>query len=90
MSDPKVTIRKRVWIEANTAPQRRCYDGVHAKSELRWSGWGAIEHGVDARLAPARLVFWRHLNDYAVSQRGEVGTRAEFDSVPERSEEEAQ
>lgn len=87
MSDNKVVIRKRVWIEVNTDPQRRCCDGVHAKSELRWSAWGAIEHGVDARLAPSRLVFWRQLNDYAVSQRGEAGTRAEFDSVPEHTDE---
>lgn len=33
-------VRKRV--EVNTDPQRRCYDGVHAKSEYRWTEWEVI------------------------------------------------
>jgi hypothetical protein len=33
-------VRRR--IEVNTDPQRRCYDGVHAKSEWRWTDWELV------------------------------------------------
>lgn len=29
----------RRLIEVNTDPQRRCYYGAHAKSELVWAEW---------------------------------------------------
>lgn len=32
-------IECRKKIEVNTDPQRRCYDGVHARSEMRWTEW---------------------------------------------------
>ncbi len=43
---------------------------------LEWSGWEPLE-GVDSEAAERRLEFWRELNDYAVSQRGE-GAKKEF------------
>lgn len=70
--------RRRVLV--NTDPQRRCYDGAHFSSELQWTAWAVLESmrylkpGADP---VERLGFWRELNDFAVSQRGE-GARCEF------------
>ena len=74
-------IRMRNRIEVNTDPQRRCYNGCHFKSELRWTPWETLEF-TTAIKAEARLRFWRELNDYAVSQRGE-SARSEFEIVEE-------
>lgn len=70
-------IECRKLVEVNTDPQRRCYYGVHARSEWRWTAWETLEFGVPEDKVVERLTFWRELNDYAVSQRGE-GARAEF------------
>jgi hypothetical protein len=72
-------IEHRSLIEVNTDPQRRCYNGCHAKSELIWSNWLPLQPttSIDADL---RLFFWRDLNDYAISQRGE-SARKEFRKV---------
>lgn len=66
--------RSRILI--NTDPQRRCYNGCHFSSELIWSEWAVLELGVSDKI-DERLKFWRELNDYAVSQRGE-SARKEF------------
>ena len=34
----------RKQIEVNTDPQRRCYNGVHAKSEMVWTDWAEVYH----------------------------------------------
>lgn len=68
---------QRKLIEINTDPQRRCYDGCHFSSEIVWTAWGAL-CDVTPENAERRLKFFTELNDYAVSQRGEVGTRCEF------------
>ena len=64
----------------NTDPQRRCYYGCHFSSELVWSSWEVLQF-TTADKAEDRLKFWRELNDYAVSQRGE-GARSEFKAEP--------
>lgn len=75
-----LAIFSRRQVLVNTDPQRRCYNGCHFKSELVWTPWVVLESmcylksGADPE---ARLKFWRELNDYAVSQRGE-GARCEF------------
>jgi hypothetical protein len=76
----KIMYRKRVLV--NTDPQRRCYDGCHFSSELRWTEWESLESNVPEGRIDARLSFCRGLNDYAVSQRGE-GAKAEFKAAPE-------
>jgi hypothetical protein len=76
------TIYIRRTIEANTDPQRRCYNGCHAKSELRWTNWESLTSNVRAEDVTRQLEFWRELNDYAVSQRG-VSAKCEFKSEPE-------
>lgn len=73
-------IRRRRRIEVNTDPQRRCYNGCHFGSELRWTAWEVFDR-VAPEKAETRLKFWRELNDYAVSQRGE-SARCEFNAVP--------
>lgn len=63
--------RRKILI--NTDPQRRCYNGCHAKSELVWSQWEVVTYNGNEE----KLTFWKELNDYAVSQRGE-GARCEY------------
>lgn len=77
----RVVLLRRKRIEVNTDPQRRCYNGCHFSSELRWTAWESLDY-FDAKHAEARLKFWRELNDYAVSQRGE-SAKCEFKVEPE-------
>jgi len=74
-------IEARVRLTLNTDPQRRCYNGCHAKAEKRWTGWEILEIGISSNRVDGRLKFWRELNAYAVSQRGK-GARTEFRVVP--------
>ena len=57
--------RRKILI--NTDPQRRCYNGCHAKSELVRTAWEVLDSNGNEQ----KLTFWRELNDYAISQRGE-------------------
>lgn len=76
------TIEMRRQIEFNNDPQRRCYNGCHFSTAFRWTPWESVNSGVPDHKVEDKLKFWRELNDYAVSQRGE-GARAEFRAVPE-------
>lgn len=78
----KYSLLLRRKIEVNTDPQRRCYDGVHASSEVRWTGWTAIDSGLSLEAVERRIAFWRNLNEYAVTQRGE-SARIEYKSRAE-------
>lgn len=84
MSTGHWVIWRRTRVEVNTDPQRRCYWGVHARSEKQWTAWAPLEHskylltpGADSE---ARLKFWRELNDYSVSVGG---SRSEYKVEPE-------
>lgn len=77
----KQTILSRVRMEVNTDPQRRCYNGAHFSSELRWTEWDELEFTTTEK-SEGRLKFWCELNDYAVSARGE-SARREFKLVDE-------
>jgi hypothetical protein len=81
MTLKKLNILFRTRVLVNTDPQRRCYNGCHAKSELQWTDWGVLEYEVPEDRIEQRLNYWRSLNDYAVSQRGE-GARRECKAVP--------
>lgn len=76
------TIERRRQVEVNTDPQRRCYNGAHFSSELLRTPWESLESEVPAEKVEDRLTFWRELNGYAVSQRGE-SARCEFRALPE-------
>ena len=71
-----VTIECRTIIEINTDPQRRCYYGCHFSTALVWSDWTVLDIVPKGRIE-RRLQFWKELNDYAVSERGE-SARKEF------------
>lgn len=64
-----IQVRRRVLV--NTDPERRCYDGHHFSSEWRWTPWEDIEEGVRDERMEDRLLFWRALTAYAVSERGQ-------------------
>ena len=71
------TLYSRTKVEVNTDTQRRCYNGCHAKSELRYTAWEVLHYSIPESRKESSLVFWRVLNDFAVSQRGE-SARSEF------------
>lgn len=79
------TIRKRVLLAYNNDPQRRCYNGCHASIAREWSAWVAFDSGIPAEKVERKLAFWRELNDYAVSQRGEDNTKCEYEAVEEKA-----
>lgn len=66
----QIIIQQRLRIEVNTDPQRRCYNGCHACSELQWTQWENLETLTKEKVEQ-RLDFWKELNRYAVAQRGE-------------------
>ena len=68
-------------VEVNTDPKRRCYNGCHAKSEIVTTPWELLVPNVSDEQIEKKLLFWRWLNAYAVSQRGESATK-EFRAVP--------
>ena len=79
MTVPVIYSRQRILV--NTDPQRRCYNGCHFSSELRWSDWVRLETTTPEKAA-RRLTFWEELNDYAVKERGEEAKR-EFKIIEE-------
>ena len=68
-------------IKVNTDPQRRCYNGCHAKFELVKTPWEVLEREIPYAELKKRLGFWKDLNDFAVSQRGE-SAKKHFRAVP--------
>lgn len=64
-------IEKSRFLLVNTDPQRRCYNGCHYKSEIQQQPWEWLELEIPEKDIESRLKFWRELNEYAVSQRGE-------------------
>lgn len=55
-------VQSREQFEHNTDPQRRCYNGCHARSEWVWSAWCTLSiwpTEVEARESAER---WRHYN----------------------------
>jgi len=73
----KFIIMRRMRQLVNTDPQRRCYNGCHAASELVWTDWEVFDIRATHEAAERRLIFWDDLSDYAVSARGE-SARSEY------------
>lgn len=80
MSDVLRIIQMRQRVVVNTDPQRRCYYGVHARSELGWSAWEDFLIVPEDRIED-RVRWWEDLNSIAVQDRGEEARR-EFRVVP--------
>lgn len=81
----KYNIECRQRIEINTDPQRRCYNGCHAKSEMMWGPWKILVYDIPKEKVEELLKWWRKLNDYAVGERGESAKR-EFRAVEIKEE----
>lgn len=77
-------IKMRSRREVNTDPQGRCYYGVYASSKIVWTAWENLEHCSSKEEAEERILFWRDLNKYAVSQQGTLGKR-EFKIAEEKN-----
>lgn len=52
-------------------PQRRCYNGAHGDHHYEYGAWETFDSDVKPEKIESTLKFWRELNDYAVSCRGE-------------------
>lgn len=74
-------MRKRYLL--NTDPQRRCYNGAYFSSEFQWGVWKTLDSNVEDDQVEKVLKYWKELNEYAVSQRGE-SARSEFRIIPEQ------
>lgn len=72
----KVLQRRDIRV-VNTDPQRRCYNGCNFSEELVWGKWEDLVFITDGKKPIETVEWWKELNDYAVSQRGE-SARAEF------------
>jgi hypothetical protein len=74
-------MRRQLEVRAKTLVNvdglRRCYNGCFEGWEYQYTGWDWLEWDVPADEVESRLAYWRDLNDYAVSQRGE-SARKEF------------
>ena len=76
------TIERRRKVLVNTDPMRRCYNGCYFSTELVWSDWETLNLNVSQETVEDKLAFWKELNAYAVSQRGEEA-RCEFRAIEE-------
>ncbi|MDR2880869.1 MAG: hypothetical protein LBV29_03070 [Azoarcus sp.] len=62
----------RKKVEVNTDPQRRCYNGCHAKSEWRWTPWGQLHYCATLEDAKESAEDFRRINpthEYGVTKR---------------------
>lgn len=75
-----MNIEQRYKIFVFDDPLRRCYNGAYGTHHYEWSSWEVLHSNIKPEKADEVLVFWRELNDFAVSQRGESAKR-EFRAV---------
>lgn len=59
---PKYRIYGRRQNEVNTDPQRRCYNGCHARSEWVWSNWYNLGCVFTEEEAKESVADWKKLN----------------------------
>jgi len=63
MSHPtKYTLLVRKQIEVNTDPQRRCYNGCHASSELVWTDWEEVCNPPDRESGEDTIKLFKSIN----------------------------
>lgn len=56
-------------------PMRRCYNGAYGAHHYEWREWEVLESNVPPERVDDKLKFWREINDFSVSQRGESAKR---------------
>lgn len=52
-------LRVRRKVEVNTDPQRRCYNGCHASSEMQWSLGRHFLHVMTRRLWKRQWLYFK-------------------------------
>ena len=77
MPDPRLELRMRSRVFVFDDPQRRCYNGAYGAHHYEWGPWEVLDSSVKPEKREETLKYWRELNDYAVSQRGD-SARKEF------------
>lgn len=58
----RLALEVRVQREVNTDPQRRCYNGCHAKSELVWSEWEFLYFVANKQEGEASITTYTRIN----------------------------
>lgn len=71
MTDMRLQLEVRGKTLVNVDGLRRCYNGCFEGWEYQETEWKVMEYDVPTDKTESRLEFWRDLNDYAVSQRGD-------------------
>ena len=56
------TLWVRHKFEVNTNPQRRCYNGCHAKSEIVWTAWEDLFDVSDLEDAKLTMANFQSIN----------------------------
>lgn len=79
MSGFIILIRKK--REVNTDPQRRCYYGVHAKSEMQWTGWSPLGYPKTQEEGEERIRTWVEWDEY-ISKLNSTKNLTEYKLVP--------
>lgn len=69
-----ILMRSKVFVWDD--PMRRCYNGAYGDHHYEWGAWQSLEYVKEPDIG-RRLEFWRDLNAYAVSARGE-SAKSEF------------
>jgi hypothetical protein len=54
-----------------------CYNGAYKDAEHIYGPWEILDYDIHPDKVEDKLKFWKELNDYAVSQRGE-SARSQF------------
>ena len=80
-----LNLEMRAKTLVNIDGKRRCYNGCYAGWEWQYSDWAVLEYEVPLDKVESRLEFWKDLNEYAVSQRGE-SARREYRTVETKGE----
>lgn len=61
-------VQSREQFEVNTDPQRRCYDGAHFQSEMRWTEWRDLTAHTTQVDAEESVASWQELAKTAKSR----------------------
>lgn len=56
-------ILTRQQVEVNTDPQRRCYNGAHAKSEMQWTPWTPLGYPKTQESGEQRIKSWKEWDE---------------------------
>ncbi len=58
----RFTLLVRKQIEVNTDPQRRCYNGCHARSEMVWTEWAELTHPLNQEEGEETMSCFQNIN----------------------------